>query len=167
MKFGFDTTEVDVTERNYEPLPEGQYELQAVNAELRDTKAGTGQYVHVEFEVAKGEHVGRKVWANYNIHNASEKAQKIGRQELVSWATAAGVPNADDTDKLIGKVFSCYIGIEQNEGYSPQNRIMSYMLGTTAPKAAPKAAAGKTAAPKAAPAASKAPAAKASANPWD
>jgi len=97
------------------------------------------------------------VWNNYNTNNPSEKAQSIGRQQLVSWATAAGKPDADDTDKLLGRPFNCMLDIEKGTGgYSDRNRIKSYVFPTSS---AAKPAASKPAKPAA-------PAAK-SANPWD
>lgn len=161
-KFGFDVAEVDVNESvgggSYEPIPPGEYYLKALDAEEKATKDGTGSYINVKFEVAKGDYAGRLLWQIFNINNKSEKAQKIGRQQLVAWATACGKPDADDTDKLLDKVFRAEVEIQKGQnGYSDSNRVKGFLTGgDDAPKAAPKAA------PK--PAA--APAAK-SANPWD
>lgn len=160
-KFGFDVAEVDVNEQvgggSYEPIPPGEYYLKALDAEEKQTKDGTGSYINVKFEVAKGEHAGRLLWHIFNINNKSEKAQKIGRQQLVGWATACGKPDADDTDKLLDKVFRAEVEIQKGTGgYADNNRVKQFLMaGDDAPKAALKAA------PKAA-----APAAK-SANPWD
>ena len=103
---------------------------------------------------------GKWIWENYNIVNASEKAQNIGRQQLVSWATACGKPEADDTDKLIDRKFTATVGIEKGTGgYSDSNKIKSYLMPEAAEK--PAKAPAKAAAP-----AAKAPAGK-TANPWD
>ena len=112
-KFGFDSAEVDVNATgSYDPLPDGEYTLMALEAEEKNTAAGTGSYIKAKFEVIKGDHKGRWVWMNFNINNPSEKAQKIGRQQLVAWATACGKPDADDTDKLINKPFNAAVGLE-------------------------------------------------------
>ena len=93
------------------------------------------------------------IWQNFNINNPSEKAQRIGRQQIVAWAAACGKPDADDTDKLIEKPFKADIIIEKgNNGYADGNRINAFLFESTA-KPAPKAA-------------TPAPAAKAG-NPWD
>ena len=164
-KFGFDVSDVTpdtgATGGSYDPIPDGEYVLKALDAEEKATSAGTGSYIKVKFEVVKGEYTGRLIWQNFNINNPSEKAQRIGRQQMVAWATACGKPDADDTDKLLDKPFSAAVSIEKGTGgYSDSNRIKAFLFNQEAApaKAAPKPAA------KPAPAA---PPASKSANPWD
>lgn len=165
-KFGFDVSDVSpdtgATGGSYDPIPEGEYVLKALDAEEKTTSKGDGSYIKVKFEVVKGEHTGRLLWQNFNINNPSEKAQRIGRQQLVAWATACGKPDADDTDKLLEKPFRAAVSIEKGTGgYADSNRIKAFLF-EQAEAPAPKAAAAKPAAkPAAAPAAGK------SANPWD
>jgi hypothetical protein len=160
-KFGFDVAEVEVNAPvSYDPVPEGEYVLKALEAEEKDTSAGTGSYIKVKFEITKGEYAGRWIWSNFNINNPSEKAQRIGRQQLVAWATACGKPDADDTDKLLEKSFKAAVSIEAGkDGYKDSNRIKAFLFDTAEPaKSAPKPTAAK-------PVASAKP--SASANPWD
>lgn len=161
-KFGFDSTEVDVNEKgSFGPVPEGEYTLKALEAESMKTKSGDGLYIKVKFEITKGEFATRWVWMNFNIDNPSEKAQKIGRQQLVAWATACGRPDADDTDKLLDRPFNAAVGIEPaRDGYAASNKIKAFLFDDVEPKTPAKPAV-KAAAPKAS-----APAGK-SANPWD
>lgn len=163
-KFGFDVSDVTpdtgATGGSYDPIPEGEYWLKALDAEEKTTSKGDGSYIKVKFEVAKGEYSGRLLWQNFNINNPSEKAQRIGRQQLVAWAAACGKPDADDTDKLLDKPFRADVQIEKGKnGYKDNNRIRAFLFDQGDEKPAPKAA------PKAAPKPA-APAAK-SANPWD
>jgi hypothetical protein len=164
-KFGFDVSDVTpdtgATGGSYDPIPEGEYVLKALDAEEKTTSAGTGSYIKVKFEVVKGEFAGRLIWQNFNVNNPSDKAQRIGRQQMVAWATACGKPDADDTDKLLEKPFSAAVAIEKGTGgYSDSNKIKAFMFNQEAApaKAAPK--------PAAKPAPAAAPASK-SANPWD
>lgn len=158
-KFGFDVSAVEVSAPvSYDPIPEGEYVLKAVDAEEKATSKGDGSYIKVKFEVVKGDYSGRLIWQNFNHNNPSEKAQNIGRQQLIAWATACGKPDAEDTDKLLEKPFQAVVSIEKGTGgYSDSNRIKSFLSGgsESAPKAAAKPA------PKAAPAAAK------TGNPWD
>ena len=164
-KFGFDVSDVTpdtgATGGSYDPIPEGEYILKAVDAEEKATSKGDGSYIKVKFEVVKGEFNGRLLWQNFNVNNPSEKAQRIGRQQMVAWATACGKPDADDTDKLLEKPFRAAVSIEKGTGgYSDSNKIKAFLFDQEAAapaKAAPKPAASKPAA---------APASK-SANPWD
>lgn len=159
-KFGFDTTEVEVSApAEYDPIPEGEYILKALEAEEKETSKGDGSYIKVKFEVAKGEYAGRLLWQNFNINNPSERAQQIGRQQIVAWATACGKPDADDTDKLLEKPFKAVVDVQAgNNGYKPSNRIKVFLFDTE-----------EKASAKTTKAAAKPPAAAAAkgANPWD
>lgn len=166
-KFGFDTSDVTPDTGaagggSYDPLPEGVYTLKAIEAEEKSTSRGDGTYIKAKFEVVNGEHTGRWVWNNFNINNPSPRAQQIGRQQLVAWATAAGRPSADDTDKLLDRPFRAELSIEKGTGgYKDSNRIRAFLFDqAAAPAPAPRApAAPRAAAP--------APAAGAAKNPWD
>lgn len=161
-RFGFDTSEVDVNEGpSYELLPEGEYTLIGLEADEKDTQSG-GQMIAAKFEVVGGKSNGRWIWMNFNIVNRNETAQRIGRQQLVAWATACGKPDADDTDKLLNKRFNAILGVQKgNNGYKDSNTIKQFLFaGETVEKAAEK--------PKSRPTqAAEKPAASSGSNPWD
>jgi len=139
-KFGFDLNEYQSEERSYEPLPKGEYVLKCTDAELKDTRSG-GQMIAAAFEVVSGKYANRKVWNNFNIHNNSEKAQKIGREQVAAWARAAGKPNASSFDELLERQFTAVLDIEKGtDGYADKNRIVGYVSADSAPapKPAPK-----------------------------
>lgn len=162
-KFGFNLSDVTPDTGagggNYDPIPEGEYTLQALEAEEKTTAKGDGKYIKVKFEVTKGEHESRLLWQNFNIVNPNEKAELIGRAQLSAWATACGRPDADDTDKLLERPFRASVVIEKgSNGYADSNKIKTFLFESE----------GKAkAAPKTASAAKPAPAAGKAANPWD
>lgn len=169
-KFGFDVSEVDVNDipqGNYEPVPEGEYTLTALDSEEKETSTG-GEMIKVKFEVSEGEHKGRYIWQNFNTVNKSEVAQRIGRQQLVAWATSCGKPDADDTDKLIGKKCRAYVKIKPASGqYKAANEIGSFLFAEAPAEKSKAAAKAAPAAKAAAPAAAAAAPASKAANPWD
>lgn len=138
--FGFDTAEYE-SSTDYEVMPKGEYTLKATDCELKKTKNGDGAYLAVTFEVVKpSEYNGRKVWQNFNIHNPSEKAQKIGREQVSGWARACGKPNAGDSDALLERPFACKLDIEKGTGgYSDKNIIKSFLTEGGSGKSAPEA----------------------------
>jgi hypothetical protein len=159
-KFGFDVTEVELSapRGEYEPLPAGDYVLKALEADEKKTSTG-GTMIAAKFEVVRGEHAGRLIWQNFNTINKSKDAQRIGREQLVAWATACGKPNEDDTDKLLGKPFAAAVAIEPGTGgYKPSNKIKVFLFEQVADAPAP--------AKKAPPVAKAAPVAT-SKKPWD
>lgn len=129
-KFGFDVADVEVSERDFEVMPKGEYTLKATEAEMKDTSKGDGQYIAVTFEVVKpSQYNGRKVWQNFNVSNPNEKAEKIGREQIAGWARACGKPNARDTDELLERNFDCKLDIEKGTGgYSDRNKIASFLF---------------------------------------
>lgn len=140
-KFGFDVDEVEVSERGaFEVIPEGtEVVMKATDAELKKTKSGDGAYIAATFEVVKGEHANRKIWVNFNIQNPSNKAEKIGREQVAGWARACGKPNAKDSDDLLERNFSCVLGIEKGTGgYSDKNNIKSFLMPESAGKSEAK-----------------------------
>lgn len=161
-KFGFDVNEVEPSapRGEYEPIPAGNYILKALEADEKTTASG-GTMITAKFEVVKGEHAGRLLWQNFNVVNKSPTAQSIGRGQIVAWAHACGKPNADDTDKLLGKPFAASVDIDPaKNGYKASNKIKAFLLDqddTAAP--AKKAPAAPKSATKSAP--------TGNANPWD
>ena len=145
-KFGFNVDEVEVSERgDFEVIPKGtEVTMKCVEAELKETSAKNGHYLACTFEITKGEYANRKVWQNFNISNPSEKAEKIGREQVAGWARACGKPNAKDSDELLDRPFQCKLDIEKGTGgYSDRNKIGSFLT----PGSESKSSASKPTAP--------------------
>lgn len=141
-RFNFDVSEQsDFEGGNFEPVPEGEYEMMCEEAEEKDTKSG-GTMIKAKFRVLGPTMANRVIFVNFNIVNRSDKAQEIGRRQLATWARAVGKPNAQDTDELLNRPFIGVVDIEAGDDkYGPQNRINGYKSkdgGSAAP--APKPA---------------------------
>ncbi len=99
----FDVNELPQgTGGNFDPLPAGWYTVTITQAELKDTKAGNGQYIKLRYDVTGPTHQGRVVFGNLNIKNPNQKAEEIGRQQLGDIMRAIGLAKVTDTDQLIG-----------------------------------------------------------------
>lgn len=168
-KFGFDTSEVDASEGpSFELIPEGEYTLLALDAEEKETKAG-GEMIVAKYQIVGGKADGRWIWHNFNTVNANETAQRIGRQQLVAWATACGKPDCDDTDKLLNKRFNAIIGVQKGTGgYKDSNTIKQFLFDVNDAPVAKKVtpvAAGETVTEE--PAKKAEPSSPKGGNPWD
>jgi len=147
----FDVNELPVGNAgNFEPLPVGWYTCTISQAELKDTKAGNGQYIKLRYDITGPSHQGRVVFGNLNIKNANPKAEEIGRQQLGEIMRAIGLAKVADTDQLIGGHISIKLDIKQDAQYGASNEVRGFksVSGSVAPAA--------TAAPASAPAAAKA-----------
>ena len=145
----FSADDMPVSEKSYEPLPSGWYTASITAAELKNTKAGTGQYIAIRYDIIGPTHQGRIVFGNLNIRNPNATAEGIGRQQLGEIMRAIGIAKVADTDELIGGQLSIKIAIKVSEQYGDQNEVKGFkaIAGSTPPAPAAKAAASGKAAP--------------------
>ena len=68
----------------FEILPPGDYSIEIINSELRDTKAGTGQYLWIDTQVTDGPCSGRHVYDRLNLYNANKQASDIAWKKLTT-----------------------------------------------------------------------------------
>ena len=142
----FDVSELpQSTGGGFDPLPAGWYSVKVTGAELKNTKAGTGQYIAVRYDVLGPTHQGRVVFGNLNIKNPNPKAEEIGRQQLGDLMRAIGLAKVTDTDQLIGGTLQIKLDIRRDETYGDSNDVKGYKAGAGAASAPPAFA--KAAAP--------------------
>lgn len=123
-KFNIDVENEAEESRDFSPLPDGQYPAIVTVSEIKDTKAGNGQFLALTFEVIDGDHKGRKVWANLNIQNPSAACEKIGRAQLASLCKAVGVMNPQDSQELHD--IPLVIRIGKDKGDPNRNDVKGY-----------------------------------------
>lgn len=144
LDFELDVNSVDTTARpDFEPLPAGDYEVVITQSELRRNKANTGAYIAMTYQVVSGQYQNRLVFDNINIHNASAKAQEIGRQSLAKIGKAVGVSKIVDTASLHGRPFMVRVAVrpaDEARGFKAGNDVKDYFAvesATPAPAAVP------------------------------
>lgn len=126
------------------PLPPGQYEVIITKSDIKETKAGTGQYIELEMQVVDGEHSGRRLWERLNVSNPNKQAEDIAKAALGAICMATGKLDMEDTEELHDIPF--LIGVEIDRKEPERNRIMAYGQASAAPAAKPAPAAAKPAA---------------------
>lgn len=122
----YDVNELPQGNGNFAPLPAGWYSVTITGAELKNTKAGNGQYIAVRYDVTGPTHQGRVVFGNLNIKNPNPKAEEIGRQQLGDLMRAIGLSKVTDTDQLIGGILQIKLSIQTQDGYEPSNDVKGY-----------------------------------------
>ena len=126
MQFSFDATGIDTSDDRggFEPLPQGKYNAMVIESAVKDTKAGTGQFLELVCQVLDGAHVNRKIWHRLNIVNPNPVAENIGRKDLAVLMINLGLPpQMVDTQELHGKPFVMGLKISQRDGYEPSNDV--------------------------------------------
>jgi hypothetical protein len=143
----FNVNELPQGNGNFEPLPAGWYTATISQSELKDTKAGNGQYIKLRYDITGPSHQGRVVFGNLNIKNANPKAEEIGRADLGEIMRAIGLAKVTDTDQLIGGQIGIKLSIKDDAQYGASNEVKGFksLSGSAAPAAAVIPA--KTAAP--------------------
>ena len=132
-------------------LPPGRYPVAISKTEMKDTKAGTGQYLQIELTITSGTAANRKLWSRLNLVNQNQQAVDIAYRELSAICHAVGVLQVNDSDELLGREMMVDVGIEKNgQTGEDTNRVKGYaaVSATPAKSALP---ASKPAAAKAAP----------------
>jgi hypothetical protein len=146
----FVEAELPKSERNFEPLPAGWYTATIGGAEVKATKAGTGEYIAVRYDITGPSHQGRVVFGNLNIKNANPTAEAIGYQQMGELMRAIGLPRIDDTDQLVGGQLQVKLDVRKSEQYGDSNDVKAFKslsggaMPIAAASAAPKAPAKAT-----------------------
>jgi hypothetical protein len=144
LEESFNIADMPVAEdRDFAPIPAGWYTAAIAGAEIKTTKAGTGNYIAVRFDVTGPEHQGRVVWCNLNTRNPSSKAEEIGRQQLGDIMRAIGLTKLEDTDQMLGGNLSIKVTVKDDPTYGLGNEVKAFksIEGSTLPVAAPAATA--------------------------
>ena len=123
--FDFDVSSyIDDRPSTFEPLPAGEYIAMVANSELKDTKAGTGQYIELTIDIVDGPCAGRKLWERLNIVNPNKQAEDISRIALNRLLVACGKPNAKDTESIHDVPFKVILDIDRKD--PTRNKIITY-----------------------------------------
>lgn len=133
-------------QNDFAPLPAGWYTATISSAELTTTKAGTGEYIKIRYDITGPSHQGRVVFDNVNIRNPNPVAEKIGREDLERLRLAIGISALSDTDQLIGGNVDIKLTVKKSEEWGESNEVKGIKAGgggsaAPAPGAAPAAAA--------------------------
>jgi hypothetical protein len=141
------------SDKSYDLVPPGWYSARITDATVKATKAGTGKYVAVRYDIIGPTHEGRVVYGNLNVSNPNPIAEKIGREQLSDLMRAIGLGTLADTDQLIGGTCQIKVAIEVGEGaYKDRNEVKAWKVADGAKVDGAKKAATPTAAsPSAAP----------------
>ncbi len=138
----FDATQVDPNPV-YEALPAGDYLAVVTRCEVKQTKAGNGQYLELEFDVQSDPYRGRKLFDRINLWNPNPKTVEIAQRQLSALCHATGVLQLADSDQLLGQTAIVSINAENDPQYGVRNKVKGYKApeGMRQPAQAPRASA--------------------------
>tara|TARA_R110000744_G_scaffold229404_1_gene347418 strand:- start:1012 stop:1482 length:471 start_codon:yes stop_codon:yes gene_type:complete len=115
----------------FAPIPAGTYPAMIADAEVKDTKAGDGQFIKVQLNITGANHPGRSVFANFNIRNPNPKAEEIGMQQLKQLTNAIGLAGELlDTQQLVGGSCGIVLAVTKSEQYGDGNEVKRFVSDT-------------------------------------
>lgn len=124
---------------DYQPIPDGWYQLESKDAVERKNKSNDGSHLSVVFTVLGGPHEGRLLWENFNIDNPNPTAQQIGLGELKRFMAAGGLAKLSAVEDLNGLVVWAKVATDRKD--PTRNLIKAYRAEK--PEAEAKAEAAK------------------------
>lgn len=114
LGFDFDPSTVEADTRNFDPLPNGQYEAEIIDSSVEDARSGKGRKLALTWKITAGPFENRQLWQNINILHDSVQAQEIGQKQLKSICDAIGVPAVRNTDDLHFKPALLVVGRQKD-----------------------------------------------------
>ena len=138
----FDASQVPEDERNFDPLPAGEYHVQVIDSGVTDTKNGQGVMVKLTMEVISGEFANRKLFDNIMYQHSNAQAQSIGQRRLADLIGSIGEnPHMQNTEDLHFKPCIAVVKVKPASGdYGPGNEVRTYKPAGAAPAAVQRAA---------------------------
>lgn len=146
LGIAFNPAEVPESDNDFELVKPGTYVAEIVENEVKATKAGTGHYLKLTWQIKQGEYENRKVWQQINFDNPNPQARTIGMKEINAIYKAAGFtgPVGDlNADDFMGKLYTVSIGVKKDESgvYGDKNVVKGVKAyGVVAAPAAAKPA---------------------------
>lgn len=143
---GFDANQVE-PDKGFGLMPKGDYNAVITDSELKNTTAGTGQYLALTFQILDGQFQNRKLWENLNIKNPNPDTVRIAKGQLSAICRATGVMTPKDSSELHNKPLKISVGIGKDQN-GQKNRIVGYKprnAGPAAPAPTPGAVGGQAA----------------------
>ena len=106
-------------------------------SEMKPTKAGTGQYLQLTFQILEGDFKGRLLWARLNLQNPSDMAMKIAKAELSAICRAVNVMAPKDSLELHNLPLTISVGCRKRDDTGEiTNEIKGYSKRESDPPAA-------------------------------
>lgn len=120
----------------FKDLPPGLYTVRINGEETKPTKAGTGEYLQLTFEICDGPHTGTKIFDRLNLRNPSARAVEIAQATLQAICEATGLAEINGSADLLGKTLRiATLNETYNEKVYP--RVRSYSAIPAGEKGSP------------------------------
>ena len=122
----FDANAID-PHVGFEPIPSGKYLAIITASDLKPTKAGTGEYLEVAYQLIEGPYQGRKLWSWHNLKHPNAQTVQIAQAELSAICRAVGVLTPKDSAELHNLPLTITVKVKQRtDTGEPTNEISAW-----------------------------------------
>ena len=125
----------------FEAIPAGKYQAVIVESDMKANKAGTGEYLQLEFEIIEGEFKNRKLWTRLNLNNPNPDAVRMARADLSAICHAVNVIQPGDSVELHNLPLTITVKCRKTPDGDIVNEIKGYAAKASATGAVTPAAA--------------------------
>ncbi|MEI8246823.1 MAG: DUF669 domain-containing protein [Lentisphaerota bacterium] len=115
-----------VEPNSFEVLPAAKYIAVITDSERKATKANTGFYLKLTFEIIEGEFKGRKVFAQLNLENQNADAVRIARGELSAICRAVNIMTPKDSVEIHNLPLEITVVCKKQPDDEIRNEIKGY-----------------------------------------
>lgn len=123
----------------FEALPAGKYQAVISDSDMKANRAGTGEYLLLEFEIIEGDYKGRKLWSRLNLNNPNPEAVRLARADLSAICHAVNIIQPRDSSELHNLPLTIMVKCRKNQDDEIVNEIRSYAAKENKAVAAEKA----------------------------
>ena len=121
-------------ESQFSALPSGEYPALITDSTVKQTKAGTGTYLELTYQIVDGAYKGRQLWARVTLSNPNATATQIGQQHLAQLRHATGQMQLQDSQQLHNIPHLIRVEHKPASGaYGESNEVREYKALSGAP----------------------------------
>lgn len=130
-QFGFNPAEVPESENNFDPIPAGDYKVEIVESEVKQTNDFTGEYINFRLRVTDGPFQNRVLWdmAMIRSERTDDKMQtalQIAREKIATMCKCAGRHAAQDSNELHNVPMIASVRVKEDDKHGSKNEIRGY-----------------------------------------
>lgn len=102
---------------DFEVIPPGKYPALIEDAEVIQTKKGTGHFLKLTMVILDGQYKNRKIWDQINVDNPSTECVEIAMRTLSALGRALGLQAITDTTQLLRGVVIAHVKVKDDRNY--------------------------------------------------
>ena len=122
----YDPGFVPEDDRDFAPLPEGEYTFVVNDMEPpKDNAKKTGKYVKVDLRVDDGKFANRRLFNYFNIIHENPTVQSIGQSQLFKFSQAVGMARPGKIEDYIGKRGKVFVMVSDDGKNNDCKRFMA------------------------------------------